>query len=66
MTIITIGDIIVEKFIKIMQKHNNPIWAMEELDYLIYVKHYDEFKQLSEEEQWEVRSCMLGLDKIYR
>lgn len=62
----TIYNAIVNKFIEILGRHGNPVWAMEELDYLIYVEHNDEFNNLCEKDQWEVRSCMLGLDKIYR
>jgi len=57
---------ITSKFIEIMARHMNPVWALEELDYLIYDKYASEFYNLSEEEQWEVRSCMMSLDKVYR
>ena len=57
---------ITEKFINIMNSHMNPIWALEELEYLVFKKHNKEFYGLTEKDQWEVRCCLLALNKVYR
>lgn len=57
---------ILNKFVKILKKHSNPIWAYDELEYLIFVKHVDLFNALNEDDQWEVRTVMIALKKIYK
>lgn len=53
------------KFLEILAGHSNPKWAREELDYLVFVKHYNEFSQLNWDEQMEVRDYMEALKKIH-
>ena len=57
---------IINKFMDILSKHSNPVWAYDEIDYLIFNKHKDELYKLNEEDQWEVRTIMIALKKIYR
>ena len=45
---------------------NNPVWAYESLDYMIFIQHKDEFYALSEYDQWQVRDMMIALKKIYQ
>ena len=56
---------ILNAFLRIYEKHQNPVWTYEELEYLIFVKYLQEFSKLDETEQWEIRHCMFALKKIY-
>lgn len=56
---------ITDAFYHILEKHGNPKWTVEELDYLIYAVHKEELWNLSEQEQWEVNHCMEILKKSY-
>ena len=57
---------IIDAFLKIYAQHKNPIWASETLDYLILEKHKEEFKRLSDEEQWEIRNLLGAIARLYR
>jgi hypothetical protein len=56
---------ILNAFLHIYEKHQNPVWTYEELEYLIFVKHLEDFSKLDEAEQWDIRHCMFALKKIY-
>jgi hypothetical protein len=55
----------INKFLEIRSKHGNSIFAIEELDWLIFKKYKEQFWALSEEDQWEVRSVFGGLEKVH-
>ena len=40
-------------------------WAYERLNYNVFVKYKELFDQLSEEEQWEVRTLMEAIKQIH-
>lgn len=53
------------KFIEIFAKHQNALWAREELEYLVFVVHKDEYEQLSIEEKRDVLDYFDGLTKLH-
>lgn len=53
------------KFVELLQKHSVPKYAIDELDWLVFVKYGDRFWALSESEQMEVRVYMEVLRKIH-
>lgn len=53
------------KFIEIIARHQNAIWAREELEYLVFVVHKDEYEQLSIEEKRDVLDYFDGLTKLH-
>lgn len=54
-----------EKFAEIYGKHCNPIWAREELAYLVYHKHGDQFRSLNEKDQEVVIYYFDALVKLH-
>ena len=54
-----------DKFIEIFAKHQNALWAREELEYLVFVVHRDEYEQLSPEEKRDVLDYFDGLNKLH-
>ena len=40
-------------------------WAYERLNYNVFVKYKELFDQLSEEEQWEVRTVMEAIRQLH-
>lgn len=55
----------INKFLEIRSKHGNSIFAIEELDWLIFKKHKEQFWALDEEKQWEVRETLSAFKKLY-
>ena len=53
-------------FINIMKKHMNPVWALDELEYLVLVVHREDFNNLSEEDQNFVKGYLLALKLLYK
>ena len=54
-----------DKFIEIFAKHQNALRAREELEYLVFVVHRDEYEQLSPEEKRDVLDYFDGLNKLH-
>lgn len=54
-----------DKFCELLQKHSVPKYAVDELDWLVFIKHGDKFWALSEEDQIEVRMYIETLRKIH-
>lgn len=52
-------------FLGLLEKHGNPKWAREELDWIIFVEQGEIFENLSEHEQWIVRNYLDGLKKVH-
>lgn len=61
-----IENSLIEQFYKIYNKHQNPIWATEELEWLILQKYYYDFINLNEFDQWEIRNLLGAFSKLYR
>lgn len=60
-----IEKLLYDKFCELLQKHSVPKYAVDELDWLVFVKHGDKFWALSEEDQIEVRMYIETLRKIH-
>lgn len=54
-----------KRFLEIIRKHMDGLWASQELHWEVFIKHYYDFERLSEEDQWVVRNYMDALVKIY-
>ena len=61
-----IENLLIEQFYKIYNKHQNPIWATEELEWLILQEYYYDFINLNEFDQWEIRNLLGAFSKLYR
>ena len=53
-------------FLKIQSRHGNPVWAIDELNWLVFDKHRDAFWSLSESDQWEVRCVIKSIELTYK
>ena len=54
------------KFLEIVKKHGNGLWAFEELEWKIYVDGIDAYEALSEEEQWDLNTYMISFRSLYK
>lgn len=61
----SITDILKEHFIRIVSKHNNPTWARQELEWLVYNKYKDEYDKLNDKQQFEVDLFFSALHKVH-
>ena len=61
-----IENLLIEQFYKIYNKHQNPIWATKELEWLILQEYYYDFINLNEFDQWEIRNLIGAFSKLYR
>lgn len=57
---------LIRAWLNIYSKHQNPIWATEELEWLVLQKHYYDFEKLSEFDQWEIRNMLGAFAKLYK
>lgn len=53
------------KFLAILNRHNNPVWARQELEHLIYNKHYSLYLKMCAEYRKDVDDYMDALRKIH-
>lgn len=53
-------------FVNIMRKHMNPVWALEELEYLVLTVYRDDFDKLTDYEQAEVKYYLMALNLLYK
>lgn len=53
------------KFMDILKKHGNCKWAYEELDWWIFTKCYEFYKDLPEEDKWVVINYIDALKKLH-
>lgn len=60
-----IEKLLYDKFVELLYKHKKPVYAVHELDWLVFVKHKDEFFALSEEEQMQVRMYIEAIVKVH-
>ena len=58
-------SILSNKFAEIFGKHCNPIWAREELEWLVYSKYRHLYDYLEEWEQNEIDDYFDGLVKLH-
>lgn len=65
MSKIPVEKIVTDKFCKIVEKHGNGKWALDELEYLIFEAYRGEFENLCEDDQWAVRHVIDAYKKIY-
>lgn len=61
----SIENKLTDKFVEIVAKHHNPLWAREELEYLVFVVHRDEYEQLSVNDKRDVLDYFDGLTKLH-
>lgn len=54
------------RYLEIIQKHGNGLWALEELTWEIYDKHVDEYNALSEDEKYILNMYMKVLSCLYK
>lgn len=52
-------------YLKIIKKHNNPVWAREELEWYVYDKYKDRYDKLSSEDKYIIDTYFSALKKIY-
>lgn len=55
-----------EKFLDICKKHGNGVWAFEELEWLIYIKHIHEYEQLNDEDKFTLNLFMYSFRSLYK
>ena len=56
---------LLNKFMEIVQKHGNGKWALDELQWLIYEKHKEEFNKLSDEDKYIVYMYIANLKRLH-
>lgn len=54
------------RYLEIVQKHGNGLWALEELNWEIYEKHADKYNALSEDEKYILNMYMKVLSCLYK
>ena len=54
------------RYLEIIQKHGNGLWALEELTWEIYDKHVDKYNALSEDEKYILNMYMKVLSCLYK
>lgn len=55
---------VTDGFYHILEKHNNPQWAIDELEWLIFQAHRGEYEQLNFDEKHELHHCMNVLKQV--
>lgn len=59
-------NLLIDAWLKMYSRHQNPIWATEELEWTVLVKHYYDFEKLNKFEQWEIRNMIGAFSKLYK
>ena len=54
------------KFLNIVKKHGNGLWAFEELEWLVYVDGIDEYEALSSDDKYVLNMYMKVLRCLYK
>lgn len=60
-----IKQVIDVKFLAIMKRHHNAVWAIQELEWLIYDKHRYLYDKLSEEYKQDVNDYITALKLLH-
>ena len=55
-----------DRYLQIVQKHGNGLWALEELVWEVYDKHIDEYEALNEEDKFVLNMYMKVLRSLYK
>lgn len=56
---------IYDKFQELLKIHSKPSYAVEHLEYIIFVLNKEKFDELSEDKQMEVRFMMKALELLH-
>lgn len=54
-----------DKFLEIIAKHNNPKWAREELEWLVYDKYRKQYDELNINDRFTIDGYFASLIKIH-
>ena len=54
------------KFLDIVKKHGNGLWAFEELEWLVYVDGIDEYEAIIKEDKWVLNIFMRSFRSLYK
>ena len=55
-----------DAFLQLVKKHGNGMWAIEELNWLIYTKHKDRYNALNEQEKYDLDMFMKSFTSLYK
>lgn len=54
------------KFLDIVRKHGNGKWAFEELEWLVYIEHIDEYEAMNEDDKFLMNVFMKAFRSLYK
>lgn len=54
------------KFLDIVKKHGNGKWAFEELEWLVYIEHIDEYEAMNEDDKFLMNVFMKAFRSLYK
>jgi len=54
------------RFLNIVKKHGNGIWAFEELEWEVYVRDIDRYESMSEEDKIILNKFMFAFRSLYK
>lgn len=54
------------RYLEIVEKHGNGLWALEELIWEVYDKHKDEYEALSGDDKYVLNMYMRVLSCLYK
>lgn len=54
------------KFLDIVRKHGNGKWAFEELEWLVYIEHVDEYEAMNEDDKFLMNVFMKAFRSLYK
>lgn len=54
------------RYLEIVEKHGNGLWALEELVWEVYDKHIDEYEALSSDDKYVLNMYMKVLRCLYK
>lgn len=54
------------KFLDIVKKHGNGQWAFEELEWLVYVEHIDDYEAMDEDDKIHLNVFMRAFRSLYK
>ena len=55
-----------DRYLEIVQKHGNGLWALEELVWEVYDEHIDDYEKLNEEDKYILNMYMRVLRSLYK
>ena len=54
------------KFLEIVKKHGNGLWAFEELEWLVYIDHIDDYEAMNEDDKYLMNLFMRSFRSLYK